>query len=149
MTSSRMRNGAATMLGAVFLLGLAGCAHDPYYRHPHPHPAPRPHYYYDYYYYPSVSVYFHYYSGYYYYPSGKTWIRSRTLPPHYRLDYRDRRQLRIPGDYPYSKYDVHRERYKPRPGYHPDPRVDRKEREHNTYKYKQYHKPRKSDPQRR
>lgn len=140
MDASRSFKSFMLCLGLV--IGLSGCAHDPYYSGPvhrpyYPHYYP---YYYDYYYYPSVRVYFNYSRGYYYYPSGKRWIRSKVLPPHIRLHPRDRVITRIDSDKPYLKHQEHRKKYQPRREYRPDPQLHRKEQTHNLKSYEQHQK---------
>jgi len=130
MVDLKRRNLVAGFLASLL---LSACVYDPYYRGP-----ARPVGYYDYYYYPSIGVYFHYHTGYYYYRSGPTWYRSRTLPSHYRLDYRDRRVIHVERGEPYIYYDKHRQLYKPYPKYHPDSRIDRGERDHNFRTYEKY-----------
>ena len=116
-------------LGIILMISLAACAYPP--SHP-----PHAHYHaHDYYYYPSVRVYFRYSSGYYYYPSGSIWIKTRTLPPKYRLDGRDRIVIRIEDKKPYTKHYRHREKYRPHPEYRPDSYRDEKERYHNKRRY--------------
>jgi hypothetical protein len=121
-------------LEIVLLLSLVACTQPP------PYP-PHAHYHaHDYYYYPSVRVYFRYSTGYYYYPSGSIWIRTRTLPPKYRLDQRDRVVIRIEDKKPYARHYQHREKYRPHPDYRPDPYRDEKERHYNKKRYEQYRK---------
>lgn len=120
--------------GIVLLLSLGACTQPP------PYP-PHAHYHaHDYYYYPSVRVYFRYSTGYYYYPSGSIWIRTRALPPKYRLDQRDRVVIRIEDKKPYARHYQHREKYWPHPDYRPDPYRDEKERHYNKKRYEQYRK---------
>jgi hypothetical protein len=124
----------AWVLGVMLVMGLSACADAP----PHPHHA---HYHpYDYYYYPSVRVYFRYSTGYYYHPSGSVWIKTRRLPPAYRLDQRDRIVIRIENDKPYARHHQHREKYRPHPDYRPDPYRDEKERYYNKKRYDEYRK---------
>ncbi|MDH5648306.1 MAG: hypothetical protein OEY67_01515 [Gammaproteobacteria bacterium] len=115
----------------ALVLGLSGCVYDHY--HDHYHDYDHAHYwpYYDYFYYPSVYVYFHYHSGFYYYYSDNRWKRSKVLPPYIVLDPRERTRLRLDTDKPYLKNDEHRQRYRSRPDYKPDPGLDRREREEN------------------
>lgn len=128
-TSIRFVTGA---FGIILLLGLVACTQPP------PYP-PHAHYHaHDYYYYPSVRVYFRYSTGYYYYPSGSIWKRTRTLPPKYRLDQRDRVVIRIEDKKPYARHYQHREQYRPHPDYRPDPYRDEKERHYNKKRYEQY-----------
>lgn len=120
-------------LGLIFAFGLTACVYDPHYHeHDHDgyyqdHHVHHP-YYYDYWYYPSVSVYFHYSSGHYYYHSGKRWIRTKVLPPHIRLDRRERANIRIKGDKPYLKHQEHQKKYKSRGKFKADPEKDKQER---------------------
>ncbi len=132
MVNVRRRELIAGFLGTLL---LSACVHPPYYGTPY-HP---PRSYYEYYYYPSIGVYFHYSSGNYYYRSGTQWVRSRTLPSQIHLHSHDRRVIYIERGDPYRYYDQHHKTYKPYPKYHPDPRYDRSERDHNYQKYKQYH----------
>lgn len=129
------------LLGLVAVSGLTACAHDPYYssgpyeRWPHHYHYPH---YYDYYYYPSIGVYFHYSTGEYYYRSKKKWVRSRQLPPKFRLDPRDRVIIRVPSDKPYKRYDEHKREYKSYRDYRRDKDIDRKEREYNKRWHNEY-----------
>ena len=128
-TSIRFATGG---LGTILLLSLYACTQPPPYP-PHAHYHAQ-----DYYYYPSVRVYFRYSTGYYYYPSGSIWIRTRALPPKYRLDQRDRVVIRIEDKKPYARHYQHREKYRPHPDYRPDPYRDEKERHYNKKRYEQY-----------
>ena len=122
----------SSVLGIILMVSLAACAYPP----PHPHHA---HYHaHDYYYYPSVRVYFRYSTGYYYYPSGTVWIKTRKLPPRYRLDHHDRIVIRIEDKKPYARHKQHREKYRPHPDYRPDPYRDEKERHYNKKRYEEY-----------
>ena len=123
---------ATSGLGIILLLSLYACTQPPPYP-PHAHYHAQ-----DYYYYPSVRVYFRYSTGYYYYPSGSIWIRTRALPPKYRLDQRDRVVIRIEDKKPYARHYQHREKYRPHPDYRPDPYRDEKERHYNKKRYEQY-----------
>ncbi len=124
---------ALTIIAALMGAGLTACATEPpppaYYSHYHP---------YDYYYYPSVGIYFRYSTGYYYYPSGSVWIKTRKLPPRYRLDQHDRIIIRMDNDKPYKNHYQHQERYRSRPDYRPDPYRDEKERYYNQRQYEEY-----------
>lgn len=128
------------VLGLSLVAGLTGCVYDPYYAGPGHH-SYQPYYYplyYDYYFYPSAQVYFNYSSGYYYYPSGKRWIRSNVLPPHIRLESRERVTTRVEGDKPYLKNQQHIQKFQPRRDYRPDPEKHRKEQIQNLKLYKQH-----------
>jgi hypothetical protein len=134
MTTQKLRQSLGGVLGIIFLMSLVACAYAP----PHPHHA---HYHaYDYYYYPSMRVYFRYSTGYYYYPSGTVWIKTRRLPPKYRLDQRDRVIIRIEKDKPYARHHKHQEKYRPHPDYRSDPYRDEKERYYNQKQYEKYRK---------
>lgn len=128
----------ALFLGLTAL--LSACAYDAYYPGPYSSPpaAHHPVHYYDYHYYPGAGVYFHLYSGYYYYRSGGAWVRFSILPPLIHIDSRDRIQLRIWSDKPYTHYRTHSERYHPYPGYHPDRDRDRYERKYNRSHHERY-----------
>lgn len=132
MATMNSRQYLSGILGILLVVSLTACAYPPPpTRHVHYHP-------YDYYYYPSVRVYFRYSTGYYYYPSGSIWIKTRRLPPAYRIDQRDRVIIRIENDKPYTRYHQHREKYRPHPDYRPDPYRDERERHYNQKKYEQY-----------
>ena len=132
------------ILSLGLVMGLTSCVYDPHYYGPGPdHHTYYPYFYpfyYDYYFYPSVQVYFNFSTGFYYYRSGKRWIRSKVLPAHIRLDSRERITTRVEGDKPYLKNDQHIQQYKPRPDYHPDPQVHRKEQLQNLKSYQQHQK---------
>jgi len=132
--------------GLMTLL-VTSCAYDPHYYGPPPkHPRPAYYYPYGYYYYPSVGIYFQYSTGFYYYPSGRIWIRTRVLPPRFRLHPSDRVHLHIESNKPYLYHNNHIKKYKPRPGYKPVPQKDRSERELHLKWHKEqqkYKKPKK------
>lgn len=132
--NNRFKLPAAAWLLALTML-LPACVADVYGPGPYTQPQ-NPAYYYDYSYYPNSGVYFNYYSGYYYYRSNNARMRVRTLPPHVYLG--SRVALRIKSDRPYTYYNVHRQRYRPSPGYHPDPTRDRRERSYNRDHHEQY-----------
>ena len=128
------------LLSVCIVIGLAGCVYGPHYSRPM-HRSYSPYYYpfyYDYYFYPSVSVYFNYSSGYYYYPSGTRWISSKVLPPHIRLDSRERVTTRIEGDKPYLKNKQLIQKYPARRDYRPNPQLHSEEQQHNLYLYQQH-----------
>lgn len=130
------------ILSLGLVIGLSACVYDPYYSGPVRH-SYFPHYYpffYDYYFYPSVQVYFNFSTGYYYYPSGKRWIRSKVLPPHIRLDSRERVTTRVEGDKPYLKNQQHIQKYQPRRDYRPDPQLHRNEQLRNLKSYESHQK---------
>lgn len=134
MATQKFRHSLARVLGIILVMSFIACAYEP--SHP-----PHAHYHaHDYYYYPSVRVYFRYSTGYYYYPSGTVWIKTRRLPPKYRLDQRDRVIIRIEKDKPYARHHQHREKYRPHPDYRSDPYRDEKERYYNKNRYEQYRK---------
>ena len=144
MDISRSFKPFALSLSIVF--SLSGCVYDPYYHGPSYHPY-YPYYYpfyYDYYFYPSVRVYFNFSTGHYYYPSGKRWIRSKVLPPHIRLDSRERVTTRIEGDKPYLKNKQHIQKFQPRRDYRSDPQINRKEQLRNLKSYEQHQKKQKT-----
>lgn len=95
---------------------------------------------YDYYYYPAPSVYFHMSTGYYYYPDGVTWIRVRELPPRFYLDSRYRSRIVVNSTTPYIRHKEHRVQYTPHPSYKRDINRNKKERDDNQNRYKQYRK---------
>ena len=134
MTAKKSRRCLSGALGIILVISLSACAYPPPYRH-HAH-----YHAHDYYYYPSVRVYFRYSTGYYYYPSGSVWIKTRQLPPKYRLDQRDRTVIRIENKKPYAKHYQHREKYRPHPDYRPDSYRDEKERYYNKKQYDRYRK---------
>ena len=131
-------------LSLGLVMGLSACVYDPYYNGPGPgHHTYYPYFYpfyYDYYFYPSVQVYFNFSTGFYYYLSGKRWIHTKVLPPHIRLNPRERVTTRIEGDKPYLKNEQHLQQYKPRPKYRPDPQIHRKEQLQNLKSYEQHQK---------
>ena len=134
MATKTVRQYLSGILGIILVVSLTACAYPPpHTRHADYHP-------YDYYYYPSVRVYFRYSTGYYYYPSGSVWIKTRRLPPVYRLDQRDRVIIRIEKDKPYARHHQHRDKYRPHSDYRPDPYRDEKERYYNQKRYEQYRK---------
>ncbi|WP_455206919.1 hypothetical protein [Kaarinaea lacus] len=134
MRRKRLPRYLSGLLAIVFALGVTACADvPPHGPHAHYHP-------YDYYYYPSVGIYFRYSTGYYYYPSGTVWIKTRQLPPRYRLDEHDRVVIHIENDKPYERHHQHEEKYRPRPDYRPDPYRDEKERYFNQKQYEDYRK---------
>lgn len=118
-----------TLSLGILITVAVGCVYDPHYYGPPPHPRPAYYYPWGYYYYPSVQVYFHYATGFYYYPSGKVWIRSRVLPPRFRLDARDRVHLEIRSDKPYLYHHDQLKRYQPPKEHRALPGYDHKERE--------------------
>ena len=140
MVTDRSSHFRKCLLILALVLGLVSCANDSYYSGPPPHAHHLYNHPYGYYYYPSVRVYFRYSTGYYYYPYGSNWIKTRRLPPKYRLDQRDRVIIRIENDKPYARHPQHREKYRPHPDYHPDPYRDEKERYYNKKRYEQYRK---------
>jgi len=95
-------------------------------------------YYDDYYYYPSARVYFQIYTGYYYYWAGNRWLRSRVLPGHIRLHADDRHRLTIKDRYPYLRDHEYQRQYRPRPSQRYNEGDDRRERELNTRRYRDY-----------
>lgn len=113
----------------VLITMSASCVYDPHYYGPPAHPRPSYYYPWGYYYYPSVQVYFHYSTGFYYYPSNGIWIKTRVLPPRFRLDPRDRVHLRIENDKPYLHHQQQVEKYRPPKDHKPVPERDRLERE--------------------
>ncbi len=125
------------VLGAVLLTGMVGCTayyrdgppvyRSSYYHHP-----------YHYHYYPSTRVYFHISSGHYYYRDHDHWKRARHLPPHHRLDRRDRVRLWIDADKPHSGHKAHREKYRPKAHYKHDMKRDREERSFNRQRHERY-----------
>lgn len=127
-----------TILVSLSVL-LTGCVYDPIYYGPPPHTSYHPHYY-DYYFYPSVQVYFHFTTGFYYYLDGRTWIRTRVLPPHIHIDTRDRVQIRIDSDKPYLKLPEHTRIYKPKPNYRVDKERSIKEQEANKRWFQEFEK---------
>ena len=130
-------------LSLSIVAALSGCVYDPYYYGPAQHHSYLPYYYpfyYDYYFYPSARVYFNFSTGHYYYPSGKRWVRSKFLPPHIRLDSRERVTTRIEGDKPYRQNKQHIQKYKPRRDYRSDPQINKKEQTRNLKSYKQHQK---------
>lgn len=130
------------VLSLSIVAGLTGCVYDPYYSAP-VHHSYNPYYYpfyYDYYFYPSVRVYFNFSSGYYYYPYDKRWIRSKVLPPHIRLDARERVTTRVEGNKPYLKNNQHIQKFQPSRDYRPDPQIHRKEQIRNLNLYEQHQK---------
>lgn len=130
-------------LSLSIVAALSGCVYDPYYYGPAHHHSYLPYYYpfyYDYYFYPSVRVYFNFSTGYYYYPSGKRWVRSKLLPPHIRLDSRERVTTRIEGDKPYLKNKQHIQKHQPRRDYRFDPKINKKEQTRNLKSYEQHQK---------
>ena len=67
----------------------------------------------DYYYYPDIQVYFRYSTGYYYYYTDGTWLKSKILPPRYKLHHDRRVHLRIEDDRPYLHNREHVKKYRP------------------------------------
>ncbi len=136
------------VIGALGLtMMMSSCFYNPYFYDPYYHDVPPyyshgTYYPYGYYYYPGVQVYFQYSTGFYFYLSNNVWIRSRILPPHFRLNIRDRVPLHIESDKPYLKNPLHRKKYHSRPGIKLTPDKDRHEREslHKRYKEQQYNK---------
>ena len=132
------------LLSLGVIMGLSACVYDPYYHGPTPvrhtyYPYYYP-FYYDYYFYPSVQVYFNFSTGFYYYFSGKRWIRAKVLPPHIRLDPRERVTTRVEGDKPYLKNKQHLRQFKPRPDYRRDPQIHKREQLQNLKSYEQHQK---------
>ena len=115
---------------------LPGCAATPVYVNAPPGPPHR--YYYDYYYYPDVSVYFHLFSGTYWYRDHGAWVNIRALPSHIHLDHRHRKPLVTHDPRPYRHWHDHSKRYRAPRGYRPEPRHDRREREHNARRHHEY-----------
>lgn len=115
------------------VLGGTACSYSPRY-------ADAPPYGYEYYYYPNVGVYFHLISGDYYYRDRDHWSRVRVLPPSILLDHRLRRTVVIKEREPYHHFDRYREEHRPPPGFRPDPRYDRPERDHNRRRHEEYRK---------
>lgn len=126
----------ASML--LLLAILPGCV----YYDPAPYSRPdvryQSPYYYDYHYYPSTGIYFNVYSGRYYYRSRNRWIQARVLPPHIYIGPRERIHLRIWSDQPYRNYNLHRQRFRPHPGYRHVPDRNRFERRYNRNQHDQY-----------
>jgi len=115
---------------------VSSCFYDPhYYNHP-PYYSDGIYSPYDYYYYPSLSVYFQYSTGFYFYINDGIWIRSRVLPPRFRLSVHDRVIIHSKSDKPYLQNKTHIEKYRPRPRIKSSPNSDRYEREilQKTYK---------------
>ncbi|MCK4865616.1 MAG: hypothetical protein KAT06_09305 [Gammaproteobacteria bacterium] len=132
------------LVGALSLtMMMSSCFYDPYYYSPPPYHAGGIYYPHDYYYYPNVGVYFHYSTGFYFYINNGIWIRSRILPPRFRLNVYNRVIIRSKSDKPYLQNKTHVEKYRPRPNLKPTPGADRYEREslRKTYKEQQYRKP--------
>jgi hypothetical protein len=139
VTVSRLRIGISlrVALGVLLLVGVVGCSgyyrggppiyRSAYYHHP-----------YHYYYYPSTSVYFHISSGYYYYRDGDYWRHAKQLPPKYHLDHHDRVPVWIDAEKPFTRYKQHRDKYKPKPGFRPDPKRDPEERRNNERMHERY-----------
>lgn len=125
------------VIGALGLMMVSSCIYDPYYYGPPPYYSSTAYYPYDYYYYPSVRVYFQYSTGFYFYISNGIWTRSRVLPPHFRLNARDRVLLRIKSDKPYQQNPQHVEKYRPRSDIKQTPGKDRYERETHRKVYKE------------
>jgi len=124
------------MLPGYSLL-LTGCVYDPYYYGPPPHSHYYPRYY-DYYYYPSTQVYFHFTTGFYYYLDSGVWLKVKVLPPHIRIDARDRVRIQADSVKPYIMFPDHKRIYTPRPNYRPDKERSLKEREANQRWYLEY-----------
>lgn len=124
--------------GLLSMLSVA-CVYDPVYYGPYP-PSVRPHYYesWGYFFYPDVQVYFHYSTGFYFYFDHGVWIRSRILPPRYRLNPRGRVYLHIESPRPYLYYPQHRDQYRPRSNYRSTPEFDRQERHYLQERHSQY-----------
>lgn len=124
-------------LGTLLLASIVGCSG--YYRGGPP--VYRSEYYnypYHYYYYPSSSVYFHLSSGHYHYLDGDFWKRANKLPPKYHLDHRDRVPVWLDTDKPFTRYKGHRDKYRPRPDFRPDPKRDSEERRNNERMHERY-----------
>ena len=121
---------------AALVSGLASCV--PYHGAPRVYAPTHRNYPYHHYYYPSIGVYFHLHSGHYYYHSDRRWIRSPHLPPRLYLDRKDRVRLWIDADTPYLRNDIHRRKYKPYGSYRTDKHRNRREREHNLNKHREY-----------
>jgi len=125
-----------TSWGLMTLL-LTSCVYGPPYSGSPPHSRPAYYYPYGYYYYPSLMIYFQYATGFYYYPSGRVWLRTRVLPPHFRLDSKERVHLDIKSDRPYLYHNNHIKKYKPRSEYKPVPKQDQSERDRHQKWYKE------------
>ena len=125
----------STIIG--FSILQAGCVYGPPYYGPPPHYHYYPHYH-DYYFYPAARVYFHFTTGTYYYLDGTIWIKTRVLPPHIRIDARNRVKIRVDSDKPYLRFKDHMGTYKSAPNYRVDPDRNRKEREANKRWYEEY-----------
>ncbi len=69
-------------------------------------------YYDDFYYYPRVGIYFNIHSGHYYYQHNHRWVRTRTLPRHYKLHPDHRVRMKAHRDKPYRDYHHHSQRYR-------------------------------------
>jgi hypothetical protein len=129
------------LIGLLSSFLFAGCIYDPVYHGPPPPGYYHPHYY-DYYYYPRANVYFQFSTGFYFYLTNGVWIKARVLPRHIIIDPYDRVRIRVDSDRPYTRYEEHRSRFKPRPIYHKDERKTRsiKEKEANREWYREYEK---------
>lgn len=130
--------------GAVGLsLLMSSCFYDPYYYGPPSYYGSAIYHPYDYFYYPSVRVYFQYSTGFYFYFLDGVWVRSKILPPRFRLNPSDRVPLRIPSDKPYLFNEQHIQKFNPRPDIRPSPDRDRYERDslERTYRERLLNKP--------
>lgn len=125
------------LLTLAFTLVLGGC-YGIYHEGPPLYSSAYYDYPYHYYYYPSVGVYYHLYSGEYYYRRDGYWRHERTLPPHYRLDRKDRVGVWLEDKQPWGRHDEHARKFKPRPDYRPDRRLDQRERRHNEERHQRY-----------
>ena len=122
---STSENLPRVIVAGFALLGVTGCAYDPYYSHAsgvYSYDATPAVVYHDYYYYPGVQVYWHVSSGYYWYYSGSHWTHSRHLPDHIHLHRHERVRLRAPQARPYLKHHEHSRAYMESPRYRPVPR---------------------------
>ena len=132
------------VIGAFSLtMMMSSCFYDPYYYGAPPYYAGGAYYPYGYYYYPNVGIYFQYSTGFYFYINDGIWIRSKILPPRFRLNVHDRVIVRTKSDKPYLQNKTHVEKYRPRPNLRPTPNADRYEREslRRTYKEQKLRKP--------
>ncbi|MCP8687091.1 hypothetical protein [Marinobacterium sedimentorum] len=106
-----------TLLAAT---ALAGCAYAPYhnggavrdYDYGYNDSGFNDRDYDDFYYYPSLGIYFNISSGYYYYQDEHRWVRTRTLPRHYRLHPDHRVRMKAHRDQPYRDYQKHSQTYR-------------------------------------
>jgi hypothetical protein len=114
--SARILKGLTLLAATV----LAGCAYAPYhsggavrdYDYGYAGSGYSDSYYDDFYYYPRVGIYFNIHSGYYYYQHEHRWIRTRTLPRHYRLHPDHRVRMKAHRSQPYRDYKHHSQRYR-------------------------------------